>query len=41
MLNLDDIVKKYLNELKKVYLDFDENFDKIKKAVDIAKIAHE
>lgn len=41
MLNLDDIVKKYLTELKKVYLDFDKNFDKIKKAVDIAKIAHE
>ena len=28
MLNLDDIVKKYLNELKKVYLDFDKNFEK-------------
>jgi len=40
MSNLDDIVEKYLNELKKVYLGFDANFDKIKKAVEVAKLAH-
>ncbi len=38
---ITDIIDKYLKELKDVYADFDENFDQIKKAVDLAKIAHE
>jgi len=41
MSKIDNLIKKYLKELKQNYKDFDKNLFIIQKAVDIAKIAHE
>jgi GTP pyrophosphokinase len=41
MFEIDVIIDKYIQELKKSYNDFERDFDKIKKAIDFAKIAHE
>ena len=41
MQDIDALIEKYLKELSKSYKDFDKNVDIIKKACDVAKLAHE
>ncbi len=40
-MDIDVCIEKYLKELSEIYDDFDKDIDKIKKACDVAKIAHE
>ena len=41
MQNIDMLIDKYLEELRKSYKDFDKNKNMIKKACDVAKLAHD
>jgi len=38
--DIDILIKKYLLEIEKIYKNFDKDIDKIKKACDVAKLAH-